>query len=325
MNVLPICYIQPASIQFIHHLSQNPFGPVPVSLLFDDSRESLFVYDTARRLLPEYPRQLIPAFPSGVISTDQLSLNDRKNLYASWVFLNALDEAIHQAHRPDYIFYIEDDCRFAEKDWGRHLFAELGVLETHLQIDFENNLTSSPRPLSFGTPICWNAHLLGPQFKHRLDAYLALTLNYSGVPVAFEGHESVSCSFGEALYPNGALAAYHLPTVAEYFKEGLLYLRQFKKARAERTSKHISVATQAAVSLGNWFSRIIAFDLFIGIENIRRNGIFCFDNVIPLQTIYSGYGNKHFNEFHRYNMLTTGRKAAVHHLKPSELMALGVV
>jgi hypothetical protein len=43
-----------------------------------------------------------------------------------------------------------------------------------------------------------------------------------------------------------------------------------------------------------------------------------------MQTVYSGYGNKHFNEFHRYNMLKTGLKAAVHPLKPSELTALGV-
>lgn len=184
------------------------------------------------------------------------------------IFLCALADAIDQG--VDYMLYLEDDCRVMGDEWDRAMF---------------DDYSSTPNALFGGSPFCYHPMSSGCHALKRLTEFAWSYYKWVGIPMPIIGEAGGFCFF-----PNGALAIYHIPSIAPHFGD-------FQKNKSQ------------------WALTHEAWDMHIGRSLFAQYGVALFERFAPIKSAYSGYGNKLFIEEERKSMLLSGQIRAVHQIK----------
>ncbi len=203
--------------------------------------------------------------------------------YAMLSFLHILTAAAHK--QLTHFILIETDCRFAADYWDRTMWQEFKAWPTEA--------------LFGGTPVCWHPWSRGHAASQCLIDYAHRYQQVSGIAMAFEG--AYTSPWGMAIYPNGALAVYNVAECLEYFADVLPVLKA------------------APHQQGPMLAPFHTYDLHIGRRLVARHGVAgALTRLAWTPSTYSGCKNHHVTLDERLEMLRSGRKTAVHHIKLSE-------
>jgi hypothetical protein len=261
MNLATISYLPPRgqlnSEAFVANLAHWP-GSLPLHLYSDDASWGPDIHHVAN---PEVVRNQKHWF----------SVN---NL----VFLFALKLAIDL--KLDYFLYLESDARVRGEHWD--------------QIIFDDCFRENRQPLLYGTPVIFNLSQSGPTPLLRgIDiAYRFIAM--TGCPTAVHGSWP-GAKFKFALFPNGALGIYHVPTLAQLF-QGF------------------------EADIGRYAASITAWDCEIGQRFYQYFGDGIFDQFQFATRCYSGYGDELTTLDQRKALLYSGKISAVHQAKTNDPM-----
>jgi len=177
-----------------------------------------------------------------------------------------------------HVLLLENDCRVGKRYWDEILFEEF--------------LSKNVNAIAGGSIAIFNPSCYTREAAARFEKYVADSLADRPCPMSITGSSNLAEKRDSCVFPNGAFAIYKMDWIIKTFPEITAQGKTVELARRVKTWDY-------AIGIKAW-------------EEFRER---VYDMIVPLNSVYSGYGNIMSTEDERKQWLIDGKVIGVHQIK----------